>query len=91
LLTPSLTSYDANIAGIRFVHGDGQIIAPEQVCMMQTFKDNKPNFNRSQRLHLIELIGRSVKHFKILNGGDSYALRTIKKQFQTISSVSESH
>jgi len=47
--------YDSNTANLRFVHGDGQIIVPEQVCMMQTFKDNQPNFNRSQRLHLIEL------------------------------------
>jgi hypothetical protein len=81
--------YDPTIASLRFVHGDGTFINAERVCFRNSFKDGIPNWNQRQRLHLFELMSRSVDYYRLINEDGGFRAR-VKKEFPTHSSVSDS-
>lgn len=80
--------YDPNIAGLRFVRGDGTFVNAEQVCYRNTFKDGIPNLNRSQRVHFMELMTRSVQYYHNMNEDAGFRASAARK-FPTESSVSD--
>ena len=80
--------YDSSIACLRFVHGDGTLVNAERVCFRNTFKDETSNLNRSQRLHFIELMNRSVDHYRLMSESGEFRSR-VAREFPTESSVRE--
>jgi len=79
--------YDPEIAGLRFVHGDGTFVSAERVCFRSTFKDKVPNLNRSQRIHFMELMNRSVQHHSDIQECAEYRAK-VATEFGRASSVS---
>lgn len=80
--------YDGELNSLRFVHGDGSIVIPDQVCFLKEFKSGTSN--NSQLLYSSELKKRSAEHFKQLTSNEDYAIRYTAKarnKFPTKSSV----
>jgi hypothetical protein len=80
--------YDPELDILRFVHGDGLIVVPDQVCFLKSFRGNN-----GQRLHLTELKNRCASHIRQIHseGPDDveYAAEA-RNQFPTKSSVTAS-
>jgi hypothetical protein len=79
--------YDPHIASLRFVHGDGTFVNAERVSFRNTFKDRTPNLNRSQRLHFIELMSRSVQYYHDIREDECFRAKAAR-EFPSESSVS---
>lgn len=83
--------YDGELDSLRFVHGDGSIIIPSQVCFLKEFKSGTSN--NSQLLYSSELKKRSAKHFEQLTSNKDDAIRytaRVRNKFPTKSSVTAS-
>ncbi|KAH6672939.1 hypothetical protein B0J14DRAFT_452261, partial [Halenospora varia] len=65
--------YDPSTSGLRFVHGDGVFVAPEQVCFLRHFQ---------HRAFLPLLKERSVWHYRQLcQDNNGQYLRELQSQF----------
>ncbi|CZR57908.1 uncharacterized protein PAC_07798 [Phialocephala subalpina] len=78
--------YDPGNCGLRYTHGDGTMIPPEQVLFSNKYKDPSAINNRSQRVHFLALNTASMNHYEMINR-DSYTRENLQIRYPTTDSV----
>ncbi|KAF4629348.1 hypothetical protein G7Y89_g8804 [Cudoniella acicularis] len=77
--------YDSSAASLRFVHGNGTFVTPEQICFLKLFQGDP--LNRAQRDYYLELRDRSIMHNTRLYSLDMNYISQLENLFPTLASV----
>lgn len=78
--------YDSGNCGLRYTHGDGTLIPPEQVLFSTKYKDPRTSNDRSQRVHFMALTTASMNHYEMINK-DPQTRANLRIRYPTTDSV----
>jgi hypothetical protein len=80
--------YDASTSSLRFTHGDGTLLPPEQVCFRKTFQSGGRQIGTSQRVYFMELLRRSTKYYQLWHSPNNAPfIASCRKHFPDVGAV----